>query len=114
MSGVRIADGSPFLERYRSGHNEAVLKTVWVKARVGSNPTLSAVILIEEKYSSGRRGSPAKGVDLIRMRGFKSLLLRRYMICMVLNVGDWSSGMTVVSKTISGGSIPSSPAMIKW
>lgn len=30
------------LERYRSGHNEAVLKTVWVKARVGSNPTLSA------------------------------------------------------------------------
>ena len=30
------------LERYRSGHNEAVLKTVWVHARVGSNPTLSA------------------------------------------------------------------------
>jgi hypothetical protein len=30
------------MERYRSGHNEAVLKTVWVKARVGSNPTLSA------------------------------------------------------------------------
>ena len=32
------------MERYRSGHNEAVLKTVWVKARVGSNPTLSAKI----------------------------------------------------------------------
>ena len=30
-------------ERYRSGHNEAVLKTVWVKAHVGSNPTLSAI-----------------------------------------------------------------------
>ena len=40
---------------------------------VGSNPTLSTM----EKYSSGWRGSPAKGVGpLIRARGFKSLLLR--------------------------------------
>ena len=31
------------LERYRSGHNEAVLKTVCPKGRVGSNPTLSAI-----------------------------------------------------------------------
>ena len=30
------------LEGYRSGHNEAVLKTVCPKGRVGSNPTLSA------------------------------------------------------------------------
>ena len=30
------------MERYRSGHNEAVLKTVWVQAHVGSNPTPSA------------------------------------------------------------------------
>ena len=29
-------------ERYRSGHNEAVLKTVCPKGRVGSNPTRSA------------------------------------------------------------------------
>ena len=29
-------------ERYRSGHNEAVLKTVCPNGRVGSNPTLSA------------------------------------------------------------------------
>ena len=27
------------MERYRSGHNEAVLKTVCPKGRVGSNPT---------------------------------------------------------------------------
>ena len=27
---------------YRSGHNEAVLKTVWVKAHGGSNPSSSA------------------------------------------------------------------------
>ena len=30
-------------ERYRSGHNGAVLKTVRVQAHVGSNPTLSAI-----------------------------------------------------------------------
>ena len=30
------------VERYRSGHNEAVLKTVCPRGRVGSNPTLSA------------------------------------------------------------------------
>ena len=30
------------MERYRSGHNEAVLKTVCPQGRVGSNPTLSA------------------------------------------------------------------------
>ena len=35
------------MERYRSGHNEAVLKTVCPQGRVGSNPTLSA-----EEHSS--------------------------------------------------------------
>ena len=30
------------MEAYRSGHNEAVLKTVWVKAHGGSNPSASA------------------------------------------------------------------------
>ena len=34
---------SAFAERYRSGHNEAVLKTVCPRGRVGSNPTLSAL-----------------------------------------------------------------------
>ena len=34
---------SPALvQGYRSGHNEAVLKTVCPQGRVGSNPTLSA------------------------------------------------------------------------
>ena len=32
------------MERYRSGHNEAVLKTVCPKGRVGSNPFLSAIM----------------------------------------------------------------------
>ena len=32
------------MDRYRSGHNEAVLKTVCCKRHVGSNPTLSAHI----------------------------------------------------------------------
>ena len=35
------ANKDTYLERYRSGHNEAVLKTVCPKGRVGSNPTLS-------------------------------------------------------------------------
>ena len=30
------------MERYRSGHNEAVLKTVWGQPHKGSNPFLSA------------------------------------------------------------------------
>lgn len=30
------------LEAYRSGHNEAVLKTVWEKSHRGSNPFASA------------------------------------------------------------------------
>ena len=41
-----------------------VLKTGDVKASVGSNPTLSASFITGlRKYPSGRRGSPAKGVD---------------------------------------------------
>ena len=31
-----------YKERYRSGHNEAVLKTVCPQGRMGSNPILSA------------------------------------------------------------------------
>ena len=34
-----------FTEGYRSGHNEAVLKTVCPQGRKGSNPFLSAVIM---------------------------------------------------------------------
>ena len=32
-----------YSERYRSGHNEAVLKTVWEQSHKGSNPFLSAI-----------------------------------------------------------------------
>ena len=39
-----------YLERYRSGHNEAVLKTVCPQGRVGSNPTLSVE---QQKSASG-------------------------------------------------------------
>ena len=33
-----------YTEGYRSGHNEAVLKTVWAPAHKGSNPFPSAII----------------------------------------------------------------------
>jgi hypothetical protein len=43
-SSVRLRLAAPFfLERYRSGHNEAVLKTVWGQLHKGSNPFLSAI-----------------------------------------------------------------------
>ena len=81
------------LERYRSGHNEAVLKTVCPKGRVGSNPTLSAqtfqtifngcsyLLLIQAWYFGEvlkwLKRHPWKGCrSLIAARGFKSLLLR--------------------------------------
>ena len=34
--------GASLMQAYRSGHNEAVLKTVWVKAHGGSNPSACA------------------------------------------------------------------------
>ena len=47
-----------------------VLKTGDVKASVGSNPTLSAKphYMVLQKYPSGRRGSPAKGVGGLKTR----------------------------------------------
>ena len=41
MFDISIVDLSG---RYRSGHNEAVLKTVCPKRHVGSNPTLPAIV----------------------------------------------------------------------
>ena len=60
LSETGAIDHKTDMERYRSGHNEAVLKTVCPKGRVGSNPTLSVTkektdLLIRhlEKYPSG-------------------------------------------------------------
>ena len=58
-------------ERYRSGHNEAVLKTVCPKGRVGSNPTLSAQTqlieyLIMNQANSGEVPKLAEGAPLER------------------------------------------------
>ena len=42
FANINVALGlSKRLERYRSGHNEAVLKTVCPQGRMGSNPILS-------------------------------------------------------------------------
>ena len=76
------------LERYRSGHNEAVLKTVCPKGRVGSNPTLSVskTVINFIRYENQPaevpkrlKGLPWKGSrSLVAARGFKSLLLRLF------------------------------------
>lgn len=47
------------MERYRSGHNGAVLKTVRAQAHVGSNPTLSAIQI-------GRSTQVAEEAPLLR------------------------------------------------
>ena len=72
------------MERYRSGHNEAVLKTVCPQGRVGSNPTLS--VHHESMMSTlGEVPKWLKGLawkvsrSLIAARGFKSLLLRSFL-----------------------------------
>lgn len=59
------------MERYRSGHNEAVLKTVCPKGRVGSNPTLSAQTqlieyLIMNQANYGEVPKLAEGAPLER------------------------------------------------
>ena len=41
VTGAGTRDAS-LMQAYRSGHNEAVLKTVWVKAHGGSNPSACA------------------------------------------------------------------------
>ena len=80
------------MERYRSGHNEAVLKTVCLHGHMGSNPILSVAVRIakrswqeehrmsglDEPYNmkfrpwrstqAGRRGSPGKGVGREKRR----------------------------------------------
>ena len=43
MAKPKVKDTKEYnTEAYRSGHNEAVLKTVWVQAHGGSNPSASA------------------------------------------------------------------------
>lgn len=51
-------------ERYRSGHNEAVLKTVCPQGRVGSNPTLS--VIREKDLGVWRSTQVAEGAPLER------------------------------------------------
>ena len=58
------------MERYRSGHNEAVLKTVCPKGREGSNPSLSAElheeVLTRISLDTGRSTQAVEGAPLER------------------------------------------------
>ena len=49
------------MERYRSGHNEAVLKTVCLHGHMGSNPILSA-----KAFGLGEVPKLAEGAPLER------------------------------------------------
>ena len=46
------SDKKERMERYRSGHNEAVLKTVCPQGHVGSNPTLSVYDIRHKIYGN--------------------------------------------------------------
>ena len=71
------------MERYRSGHNEAVLKTVCPQGRVGSNPTLSVWFWLSFRKLS----SIYLYTDLSAGGALFSLL--RKMICFLCDViGD--------------------------
>ena len=79
------------MQEYRSGHNEAVLKTVWVKAHGGSNPSSCATL----------KNTPKKGCFYLFLSLFIPiypylfrkmlaevvskfrLFLRRYQACLV-------------------------------
>ena len=57
-------DNTNYLERYRSGHNEAVLKTVCPQGRVGSNPTLSVNHEYQHDFNAWRSTQVAEGARL--------------------------------------------------
>ena len=57
------------MERYRSGHNEAVLKTVCPRGHMGSNPILSApdvTIRYESNACTWRSTQAVEGAPLER------------------------------------------------
>ena len=59
------------MERYRRGHNEAVLKTVCPQGHVGSNPTLSAEatkLRNKKCIQSWRSTQEAEGTPLERVQ----------------------------------------------
>ena len=62
----------PYAERYRSGHNEAVLKTVCPQGRVGSNPTLSVSYRSRALGVCGEVPKLAEGTPLERVQGVNS------------------------------------------
>ena len=64
------------MERYRSGHNEAVLKTVWGQPHGGSNPSASAKnqgttnrgVLVFLSEEAGQEKSYAKAHALVKVQ----------------------------------------------
>ena len=63
---LRLEQKMHTMERYRSGHNEAVLKTVCPKGRVGSNPTLSVNLIKVRAQAIGEVPKLAEGAPLER------------------------------------------------
>ena len=68
------------MESYRSGHNEAVLKTVWVQAHGGSNPSLSAkTSLIRTEFGLDFFVVVNRNYEGIRTRALKTRFAQRVL-----------------------------------
>ena len=64
------------MERYRSGHNEAVLKTVCPQGRVGSNPTLSVSQVAENNLKKLKKVLDKSWRTGYNIQGFSSEKLK--------------------------------------
>ena len=64
------------MERYRSGHNEAVLKTVCPQGRVGSNPTLSVSQVAENNLKKLKKVLDKSWRTGYNIQGFSSERLK--------------------------------------
>ena len=54
------------MERYRSGHTEAVLKTVCLHGHMGSNPILSVLVTIFDRDRQSAEYPASKMLDAAR------------------------------------------------
>lgn len=75
ITSSRLQQVKYLTEAYRSGHNEAVLKTVWRQRHGGSNPSASANKSL--KRIKSLRAFTMKFVDTARFLGIENYTIWR-------------------------------------
>ena len=69
-----------YTEGYRSGHNEAVLKTVWEQSHKGSNPFPSAKAPIFGVFLDPQKAESTTSERLIRLYYFYRVLIKAELV----------------------------------